>query len=131
MQEEVFGKTENKVDFPEKMFYKIGEVSRILKVKPFVIRYWESEFKQLRPSKNGTGQRVFRKKDILLLLRIKELLYEELYTIPGAKKRLQKDRREMKKIQVTDEKSAKMRDKLQNHKNKLVEIKTFLESYSN
>ena len=131
MQEEVFGKIENKVDFPEKMFYKIGEVSRILKVKPFVIRYWESEFKQLRPSKNGTGQRVFRKKDILLLLRIKELLYEELYTIPGAKKRLQKDRREMKKIQVTDEKSAKIRDKLQNHKNKLVEIKTFLESYSN
>lgn len=130
MKEEVFAKTENEVDFPEKMFYKIGEVSRILKVKSFVIRYWESEFKQLRPSKNGTGQRVFRKKDILLLQRIKELLYEELYTIPGAKKRLQKDQRETKKAKTIEGKSTNIREKLQNHKSKLIEIKKFLGSDS-
>ena len=130
MKEEVFAKIENEVDFPEKMFYKIGEVSQILKVKSFVIRYWESEFKQLRPSKNGTGQRVFRKKDILLLKRIKELLYEELYTIPGAKKRLQKDQRETKKAQAIEGKSTKLREKLQNHKCKLIEIKKFLGSDS-
>ena len=130
MKEEVFAKTENEVDFPEKMFYKIGEVSEILKVKSFVIRYWESEFKQLRPSKNGTGQRVFRKKDILLLQRIKELLYEELYTIPGAKKRLQKDHRETKKAKTIEGKSTKIRQKLQNHKSKLIEIKKFLGSDS-
>lgn len=130
MKEEVFAKTENEVDFPEKMFYKIGEVSQILKVKSFVIRYWESEFKQLRPSKNGTGQRVFRKKDILLLQRIKELLYEELYTIPGAKKRLQKDQRETKKAKTIEGKSTKIRQKLQNHKSKLIEIKKFLGSDS-
>ena len=128
MKEEVFAKTENEVDFPEKMFYKIGEVSEILKVKSFVIRYWESEFKQLRPSKNGTGQRVFRKKDILLLQRIKQLLYEELYTIPGAKKRLQKDQRETKKVQAIEGKSIKIMEKLQNHKSKLIEIKKFLGS---
>lgn len=130
MKEEVFAKTENEVDFPEKMFYKIGEVSHILKVKSFVIRYWESEFKQLRPSKNGTGQRVFRKKDILLLQRIKELLYEELYTIPGAKKRLQKDQRETKKAKTIEGKSTKIRQKLQKHKSKLIEIKNFLGSDS-
>ncbi len=130
MKEEVFAKTENEVDFPEKMFYKIGEVSQILNVKSFVIRYWESEFKQLRPSKNGTGQRVFRKKDILLLQRIKELLYEELYTIPGAKKRLQKDQRETKKAKTVEGKSTKIRKKLQHHKSKLIEIKNFLRNDS-
>ena len=93
-----------------------------------MIRYWESEFKQLRPSKNGTGQRVFRKKDILLLQRIKQLLYEELYTIPGAKKRLQKDQRETKKVKTIEGKSTKIMEKLQNHKSKLIEIKKFLGS---
>lgn len=119
---------ENGMDFPEKMFYKIGEVSELLEVKSFVIRYWESEFKQLRPTKNGTGQRVYRKKDLLLLKRIKELLYDELYTIPGAKKRLEKDRQEAKIVKVVDNESSKVREKLQSHRNKLIEIKHFLEN---
>ncbi len=128
MEEIFFGDSESKVDFPEKMFYRIGEVSKILRVKTFVIRYWESEFKQLRPTKNGTGQRVYRKKDILLLQRIKELLYEELYTILGAKKKLQKDRKQAKETQGITENSTKVHNKLQNHKSKLIEIKDFLES---
>jgi len=129
MEEKVSGKSEKGVDFPEKMFYKIGEVSQILKVKPFVIRYWESEFKQLRPGKNGTGQRVYRKKDILLLQRIRELLYEELYTIPGARKRLQKERLEAKKVQAEAEEFLRVQKKLQEHKKKLKGIRTFLEDF--
>ncbi|MEW5802439.1 MAG: MerR family transcriptional regulator [bacterium] len=132
MKEESPGK--NEAGFPEKMFYKIGDVSQILDVKPFVIRYWESEFKQLRPTKNGTGQRVYRKKDILILQRIKELLYEELYTIPGAKRRLELDRLEAKKSGPAQEECredyGQIRDILRKHKKKLIEIKRFLESYS-
>lgn len=129
MKEEVPGKTGQKREFPEKMFYRIGEVSQILEVKPFVIRYWESEFKQLRPAKNETGQRVYRKKDVLILLRIKELLYEELYTIPGARKRLERDRLEARKPKSPDEEYGQIREILQKHKRKLIEVKHFLESY--
>ncbi len=116
MEENVSGKTGIEAGFPEKMFYKIGEVSQILDVKPFVIRYWESEFKQVRPGKNGTGQRVYRKKDILTLQRIKELLYEELYTIPGAKKRLERDRHETKKSESAQEDDGQIREILKKHK---------------
>jgi DNA-binding transcriptional MerR regulator len=134
MKEDVPGKSGIEAEFPEKMFYKIGEVSQILDVKPFVIRYWESEFKQLRPTKNGTGQRVYRKKDLLILQRIKELLYDELYTIPGAKRRLEKDRLEAKKSGPPlqgggEEDCGQIREILKNHKKKLIEIKRFLESY--
>jgi DNA-binding transcriptional MerR regulator len=129
MEENVSGKTGIEAGFPEKMFYKIGEVSQILDVKPFVIRYWESEFKQLRPTKNGTGQRVYRKKDILTLQRIKELLYEELYTIPGAKKRLERDRLEAKKSGSGQEDDGQIREILKKHKKNLIDIKRFLESY--
>jgi DNA-binding transcriptional MerR regulator len=132
MKENVPGKAGMEAESPGKMFYKIGEVSQILDVKPFVIRYWESEFKQLRPSKNGTGQRVYRKKDIIILQRIKELLYEELYTIPGARKRLEKDRLEAGKSgpgqEDTREDYRQIREVLKNHKKKLIEIKRFLKS---
>ena len=81
---------ENSLDpsIPRKMFYKIGEVSRIFGVKPYVLRYWESEFKQIRPAKNRFGQRVYRQKDLVILSRIKKLLYNEKFTIAGAKKQL-------------------------------------------
>ncbi|MGA1843105.1 MAG: MerR family transcriptional regulator [bacterium] len=81
---------ENSLDpsIPRKMFYKIGEVSRIFGVKPYVLRYWESEFKEIRPAKNRFGQRVYRQKDLVVLSRIKKLLYNEKFTIAGAKKQL-------------------------------------------
>ncbi len=72
-----------------KKFYSITEVSKITGVEPHVLRYWETEFPNLRPVKNRAGKRDYEKKDIELILKIKELLYEELYTIAGAKKRLQ------------------------------------------
>ncbi|MBN2373851.1 MerR family transcriptional regulator [bacterium] len=77
---------------PKRMFYKIGDVSQILGVKPYVLRYWESEFKQIRPAKNRFGQRVYRQKDLVVLLRVKELLYKEKFTIAGAKKQLSAER---------------------------------------
>jgi DNA-binding transcriptional MerR regulator len=74
--------------FPDKLFYKIGEVSRIVGVEPYVLRYWETEFSFLKPRKNKSGQRVYIKRDVELLLDIKRLLYQERYTIEGVRKRL-------------------------------------------
>ena len=73
---------------PEKLFFKIGEVCELAGVQAHVLRYWESEFPMLAPQKNRAGQRVYRKRDVEMALRIKELLYEDQYTIAGAKKRL-------------------------------------------
>ncbi|NWF53057.1 MAG: MerR family transcriptional regulator [Nitrospirae bacterium] len=73
---------------PDKLFYKIGEVSKIVGVEPYVLRYWEMEFPFLRPRKNKSGQRVYVKKDLEILLQIKSLLYKERYTIEGVRKRL-------------------------------------------
>ncbi|MEW6215336.1 MAG: MerR family transcriptional regulator [Nitrospirota bacterium] len=73
---------------PDKLFYKIGEVSRIVGVEPYVLRYWETEFPFLRPRKNKSGQRVYTKRDVELLLDVKRLLYQERFTIEGVRKRL-------------------------------------------
>ena len=81
------------VSIPEKLFFKIGEVCELAGVQAHVLRYWESEFPMLAPQKNRAGQRVYRKRDVEMALRIKELLYEDQYTIAGAKKRLANDLR--------------------------------------
>lgn len=73
---------------PEKSYFRIGEVSKLLGVAPYVIRYWESEFKSIRPMRAKSDQRLYRKKDVEELMAIKELLYSEKFTISGAKKRL-------------------------------------------
>ena len=73
---------------PEKLFFRIGEVCDLIKVQPHVLRYWESEFPMLAPQMNRAGQRVYRRKDVEMVLRIRDLLYEEMFTIAGAKKRL-------------------------------------------
>ena len=73
---------------PDKLFFRIGEVSQLVGVEPYVLRYWESEFPGLSPKKSSTGQRMFRRKDVELLLNIKHLLYHEKFTIEGARKAL-------------------------------------------
>jgi DNA-binding transcriptional MerR regulator len=73
---------------PDKIYFKIGEVSEIVGVEPYVLRYWESEFSALKPSKSRSQQRMYKKRDVELLLKIKKLLYDEMYTIAGAKKKL-------------------------------------------
>jgi len=74
-------------NFPDKLFYKIGEVSRIADVEPYVLRYWETEFSFLKPRKNKSGQRVYVRRDLELVLEIKKLLYEDRYTIEGVRKK--------------------------------------------
>src|SRR2546421_11843700 len=73
---------------PQKLFFKIGEVCEIAGVQAHVLRYWETEFPMLAPQKNRAGQRTYRRRDVEMALRIKELLYDEQYTIAGAKKKL-------------------------------------------
>ena len=79
--------TENSIS-RERLYYRIGEVSRITGLKPHILRYWESEFKVIRPHKGGSLQRLYRRKDLDLILKIKKLLYEEGFTIAGAKKKI-------------------------------------------
>lgn len=78
---------------PEKLFFKIGEVCEIAGVQAHVLRYWETEFPMLQPQKNRAGQRTYRRRDVEMALRIKELLYDEQYTIAGAKKKLAGEQR--------------------------------------
>lgn len=91
------------VAIPEKLFFKIGEVCELAGVQAHVLRYWESEFSMLAPQKNRAGQRVYRKRDVEIALRIKELLYEDQYTIAGAKKRLANDMRAGGKLRVVSQ----------------------------
>ncbi|MDD3471960.1 MAG: MerR family transcriptional regulator [Syntrophaceae bacterium] len=91
------------IAIPEKQYFKIGEVSEILDVEPYVLRYWESEFKILKPTRTRARQRLYHKKDLELLLEIKHLLYDEKFTIAGAKKRLQ----EMKKQTAAERKASR------------------------
>jgi DNA-binding transcriptional MerR regulator len=77
---------------PEKAYFRIGEVSKIVNVEPYVIRYWETEFRTVSPVRTKTAQRLYRKKDVQELLTIKNLLYSQRFTIDGAKKQLHKIR---------------------------------------
>src|SRR5579863_1350354 len=77
------------LEIPDKLYFRIGEVSRLAGIKPYVLRYWETEFPGLGPKKSGTGQRLFRRKDVELVLEIKRLLYEKRFTIEGARKYLE------------------------------------------
>ena len=88
------------VAIPEKLYFKIGEVCELAGVQAHVLRYWESEFPMLAPQKNRAGQRVYRKRDVEMALLIKELLYEDQYTIAGAKKRLTNELRGGGKLKV-------------------------------
>jgi DNA-binding transcriptional MerR regulator len=96
------------VAIPEKLFFKIGEVCELAGVQAHVLRYWESEFPMLAPQKNRAGQRVYRKRDVEMALRIKELLYEDQYTIAGAKKRLTNELRGGGKLKVVGEEDGQV-----------------------
>jgi DNA-binding transcriptional MerR regulator len=83
--------------FPDKLFYRIGDVSEITGIKPHILRYWEAEFSGLHPRKNRAGQRIYERRDVELVLEIKKLLYEQRYTISGAKKFLTRQHRQAPK----------------------------------
>jgi DNA-binding transcriptional MerR regulator len=73
-------------EIPDKLYFRIGEVARLAGIKPYVLRFWETEFSALDPKKSGTGHRLYRRKEVQLVLEIKRLLYEKRYTIEGARK---------------------------------------------
>jgi len=89
------------MEIPKKHYFKIGEVCSLTDTQPYVLRFWESEFPQLAPDKSRTGQRVYRPRDVEMILEIKKLLYEEGYTIAGARKKLGMDS-EMPRPQVEE-----------------------------
>ena len=101
---------------PDKVYFRIGEVSKILGVEPYVIRYWESEFKAIKPVRTRSNQRLYRRQDVEMLLTIKRLLYVDHFTILGAKRKLA-DR-------MGD---AKSEDGAAEHKTRLMEIKSLLQ----
>ena len=74
------------VEIPNKLYFRIGEVCRLLKLEPYVLRFWESEFPSLSPAKGANGRRMYRKKDVEMVMTIKDLLYERGFTIAGARK---------------------------------------------
>jgi DNA-binding transcriptional MerR regulator len=84
-------------EIPDKLYFRIGDVAHICEVPAYVLRFWESEFSQLKPNKSGTGQRLYRRRDVEMALRIKRLLYDEGYTIPGARQVFQSEAREVRK----------------------------------
>src|SRR6202171_1120435 len=82
-------------EIPDKLYFRIGEVSRLAGIKPYVLRFWETEFSSLGPKKSGKGHRLYRRKDVELVLEIKRLLYDKRYTIEGARKYLDSRTREV------------------------------------
>jgi len=72
-------------EIPDKLYFRIGDVAKLCDVPAYVLRFWETEFPQLKPNKGGTGQRLYRKRDVEMALRVKSLLYDQGYTIPGAR----------------------------------------------
>ena len=90
-------RAKTKPEIPDKLYFRIGEVARLCEVPAYVLRFWESEFPQLKPNKSGTGQRLYRQRDVEMALCIKRLLYDEGYTIPGARQVFQAEARELRK----------------------------------
>src|SRR6266702_8542731 len=84
-------RTATEIIVPEKLYFRIGEVSSLCRLPAYVLRFWETEFPQLKPVKSSTGQRMYRRKDVETLIRIKTLLYEEGFTIPGARQFLKSE----------------------------------------
>ncbi|MDP9268272.1 MAG: MerR family transcriptional regulator [Acidobacteriota bacterium] len=89
-------KKSTEVHIPDKLYFRIGEVSKLCRLQAYVLRFWETEFPQLKPVKSSTGQRMYRKKDVEAVVRIKTLLYDEGFTIAGARQQLRTESRDSK-----------------------------------
>ena len=116
----------------ERLYYRIGEVSRITGLKPHVLRYWESEFKVIKPHKGGSLQRLYRRKDLDLILKIKKLLYQDGFTIAGAKKKIRDlervENRQLKLKLVEKRSNGKDHELLVTIREELKGIRKMLES---
>jgi DNA-binding transcriptional MerR regulator len=112
---------------PDKLYYKIGEVSEITGIEPYVLRYWESEFKIINPIRTKSRQRLYRKRDLELIMEIKHLLHDERFTIEGARKKLQKSGRGKPKQLDFGFKDKEYHEILFHLKEELEEIRALLE----
>ena len=106
---------------PEKIYFKIGEVSQIVGVEPYVLRYWETEFELLKPAKAPSKHRLYKKRDVELLLDIKRLLYTEGFTIEGARKKL-------REVKIEEKDQLKLPLVEQKYKSALIKVKKDLET---
>ncbi|MCC6502444.1 MAG: MerR family transcriptional regulator [Deltaproteobacteria bacterium] len=111
---------------PDKLYFKIGEVASLTKVKPYVLRYWESEFKIISPRKSLTKQRVYSRRDIELILDIKRLLYKEGFTLDGAKKKIKEIQAERTKQLDFGFNEKQFQTALKSIKKELTQIKKML-----
>jgi DNA-binding transcriptional MerR regulator len=93
-------------EIPDKLYFRIGEVAGLLGVEPYVLRYWESEFPTLAPKKSGTGHRLYRRKDVELLFKIKNLLYDKRFTIEGARQSLHNQTRSSRAKAIAGQQGA-------------------------
>ena len=120
------GKT-GEVYIPDKLYFRIGEVAALCRLPAYVLRFWETEFPQLKPVKSSTGQRMYRKRDVEGVLRIKQLLYEQGFTISGARQQLRSETKS-DKTQATIPFPARSAAELQHIRQGLREILSLLSS---
>ena len=113
---------------PNRLFFRIGDVSELSGVEPYVLRFWEGEFPTLSPKKTSSGQRQYRRKDVETILEIKRLLYDERYTIAGARKALRGKRKRKKAVQTKGQAALPFSTGAENDEVHLSEIKQQLES---
>jgi DNA-binding transcriptional MerR regulator len=106
--------TQGSTVIADKLYFRIGEVAQLCEVPAYVLRFWESEFPQLKPNKGGTGQRLYRRRDVEMALRIKALLYDEGFTIPGARQSLKAERQQKEpqlSLAIVDDEAAPLADR--------------------
>src|SRR5512141_2326280 len=126
-KKKVSGKNGTEILIPEKLYFRIGEVARLCRLPAYVLRFWETEFPQLKPVKSSTGQRMYRRRDVENVLRIKKLLYEDGFTISGARQQLRAETKSDKTQSAIPYQSTSTPE-IQNIRQGLREILTLLSS---
>ncbi len=119
-------KSSHEIVIPDRLYFRIGEVSELLHLPPYVLRFWEAEFPQLKPTKSNTGQRMYRRREVELAVRIRTLLYEEGFTIPGARERLKAEGKPAKNQSALPFPMAQDRNGLKRVRQELQELLTML-----
>lgn len=114
------------IEIPDKTYFRIGEVGKILGVEPYVVRYWETEFKTVKPIRTKSEQRLYRRKDLEELALIRNLLYRDKFTIAGAKKKLQELRKEIPVASAESTDDEQRREKLSSIRQELKAIRDLL-----
>jgi DNA-binding transcriptional MerR regulator len=118
--------TDTPREHPVKLYYRIGEVAEIVGVEPHVLRYWETEFRSIRPQKSRKGQRIYSRRDVEKLLKVKDLLYTHGFTIAGARKRLREPVEEPRAATEAPDRQAVMRENLRSLRADVVQMLTEL-----